>query len=101
MEWGIVALAILALPVMAIVAFAKSVTNERERRRVEERVNLAQRELSELSGKIEALRTGIRTPGAESLKAAAPETPQDVADRERRISANYPRRDLFPPCTKS
>ena len=95
MEWGIVALAILALPVMAIVAFAKSVTNERELRRVEERVNLAQRELRALSGKIEDLRTGIRTPGAEPLKTAAPETPQQVAATPT-VEAQVPEKEAVP-----
>lgn len=95
MEWGIVALAILALPVMAIVAFAKSVTNERELRRVEERVNLAQRELRDLSGKIEELRAASRTPDAEPSKTVAPETPQQVAATST-VEAQVPEKEAVP-----
>jgi len=54
MEWGVAILAVLALPVMAIIGFAKSLSNQGQLRRVEERLNRLQTEVALLSAKLAA-----------------------------------------------
>ena len=71
MDWGVIILAILALPVMAIVGFARTFTLARELRRLEDRVNQMARDLNAVSAR----------PGATAPQAApAPvETPAPAA----------------------
>lgn len=94
MEWGIIALAILALPVVAIVAFVKSITTGRELRRVEERIDRVQRELLDLSGTIEELRAGSRAAAAAPAAEVTPPKPDIVTPP---VQTKAPERLAEPP----
>ena len=81
MEWVILVVVILAIPVMAVVAFIKSQNNERELRRIGEQLDRTRRELGELSTRIEQF--GARTPDAEPV-ASEGLTPKIVDELTRK-----------------
>lgn len=82
MEWLYIVAALLAIPVMAVVAFFKSVANQRELRRIEDKLNRMQITLGALVTRLDAEQptvpvTGL-APEAPSPEPVAVEPPPTV-----------------------
>jgi uncharacterized membrane protein len=72
MEWVFLVVAILAFPVIAIIALVKAQGAGRELQRVGTQLNVLQRELRALSAKLDGLQDGVRAPEPSPQAAAQP-----------------------------
>ena len=72
MEWLYIVAALLAIPVMAAVAFFKSLANQRELRRIDETLNRMQITLGALVGRLEAEQPSAPVTGL-AREAVSPE----------------------------
>ena len=97
MEWGVAILAVLALPVMGIIGFAKSLSNQGQLRRVEERLNRLQTEVALLSAKLAAAPRAaepVSEPTPREPIVAAPAPPRFDQRNRPNLFASLRRRQL-------